>query len=346
MAGNPDDPVLTLEDLASWSFHGTPLAVLGHPIAHSLSPPMHNAALAAMAVTRPEFSSWKYFRFDVPPDRLAEALGRLHAADFQGVNLTVPHKVLACGLVADVDPAAAPIGALNTLRLHAAGFQGVNLTVPHKVLACGLVADVDPAAAPIGALNTLRRTPAGWRGFNTDGHGLATALQHELGVGLRGASVVLLGAGGAARGAAVECLARGCAALWIGNRTRSNLDALLAVLAPLAGPIPIRGFDPARPPPDLPADAVVVNATSAGLKPDEPAPIALRRLPAGISVFDMIYNPPQTALLRDAAALGLRHANGLAMLVHQGVRALELWTGATVPADVMARAARAALPPA
>ena len=306
MAGNPDDPVLTLEDLASWSFHGTPLAVLGHPIAHSLSPPMHNAALAAMAVTRPEFSSWKYFRFDVPPDRLAEALGRLHAADFQGVNLTVPHKVLACGLVADVDP----------------------------------------AAAPIGALNTLRRTPAGWRGFNTDGHGLATALQHELGVGLRGASVVLLGAGGAARGAAVECLARGCAALWIGNRTRSNLDALLAVLAPLAGPIPIRGFDPARPPPDLPADAVVVNATSAGLKPDEPAPIALRRLPAGISVFDMIYNPPQTALLRDAAALGLRHANGLAMLVHQGVRALELWTGATVPADVMARAARAALPPA
>ncbi|HYC71522.1 MAG TPA: shikimate dehydrogenase [Opitutaceae bacterium] len=306
MAGNPDDPVLTLEDLASWSFRGTPLAVLGHPIAHSLSPPMHNAALAAMAVTRPEFSSWKYFRFDVPPDRLAEALGRLHAADFQGVNLTVPHKVLACGLVADVDP----------------------------------------AAAPIGALNTLRRTPAGWRGFNTDGHGLATALQHELGVGLRGASVVLLGAGGAARGAAVECLARGCAALWIGNRTRSNLDALLAVLAPLAGPIPIRGFDPARPPPDLPADAVVVNATSAGLKPDEPAPIALRRLPAGISVFDMIYNPPQTALLRDAAALGLRHANGLAMLVHQGVRALELWTGATVPADVMARAARAALPPA
>jgi len=306
MAGNSDDPVLTLEDLASWSFRGTPLAVLGHPIAHSLSPPMHNAALAAMAVTRPEFSSWKYFRFDVPPDRLAEALGRLHAA----------------------------------------GFQGVNLTVPHKVLACGLVADVDPAAAPIGALNTLRRTPAGWRGFNTDGHGLATALQHELGVGLRGASVVLLGAGGAARGAAVECLARGCAALWIGNRTRSNLDALLAVLAPLAGPIPIRGFDPARPPPDLPADAVVVNVTSAGLKPDEPAPIALRRLPAGISVFDMIYNPPQTALLRDAAALGLRHANGLAMLVHQGVRALELWTGATVPADVMARAARAALPPA
>lgn len=306
MSGNPADPILTLDDLPAWSFRGTALAVLGHPIAHSLSPPMHNAALAAMAAARPEFSSWRYFRFDVPPARLAAALPRLHAA----------------------------------------GFAGLNLTVPHKVLACDLVTDVDPAAAPIGALNTLRRTPGGWRGFNTDGYGLATALREELGVTLRDTPVILLGAGGAARGAAVECLAQRCAALWIGNRTRANLDALLGVLAPLAGGVPLRGFDPAAPPRDLPAGAILVNATSAGLQPGEPPPIALHRLPPGISVFDMIYNPPQTALLREAAARGLRRTNGLAMLVHQGVRALELWTGAAVPAGVMARAARAALPSA
>lgn len=300
------DSVLTLDHLASWSHPGIALAVLGHPIKHSVSPAMHNAALAEMARTAREYLAWKYFRFDVPPEQLPGALEQLYVA----------------------------------------GFHGLNLTVPHKVLAFDLVEEVDPSAQAIGAVNTLRRTATGWRGFNTDGYGLATALAADLGVRLAGAHVVLLGAGGAARGAAVECLRQKCASLWIANRTRANLDALLAQVRPLAGAIPLHGFDPA----DLPAEAlekagplVVINATSAGLKPGEPAPIALRRLPAGAKVYDMIYNPPQTALLRDAAALGLPHANGLSMLVHQGARALEIWTDAAVPAPVMQAAASAAL---
>lgn len=297
------DAVLTLRDLEAWSRTEPALAVLGHPIKHSVSPAMHNAALVDLARARPEFGCWRYFRFDVPPDQLPAALDRLHAA----------------------------------------GFHGLNLTVPHKVLAFERVAEIDPAAATVGAVNTLRRTAAGWRGFNTDGYGLATALREELGVNLAGAHVVLLGAGGAARGAAVECLQRRCASLWIANRTRANLDRLLAALRPLAAGIPLQGFDPAEPPADLPAGAVVINATSAGLKPGEPAPIALHRLPRDVRVYDMIYNPPQTALLRDAAALGRPHANGLAMLVHQGARALELWTGAAVSAPVMRAAAAAAL---
>ncbi|MBI2514364.1 MAG: shikimate dehydrogenase [Opitutae bacterium] len=295
------ETILTLDHLAAWSFDGTPLAVLGHPIAHSLSPRMHNAALQAMSARDRAFARWRYFRFDVPPERLAEALPRLHAA----------------------------------------GLHGLNLTVPHKVLAFDLVAEIDPTARAIGAVNTLRRTAAGWRGYNTDGYGLATALREELGVALPGAHVILLGAGGAARGAAVECLRQGCASLAIANRTRANLDALLDALRPLAGAAELRGFDPAHPPADLPANAVLVNATSAGLKPGEPPPIALRDLPAGLKVYDMVYNPPQTALLREAAALGLAHANGLSMLVHQGARALEIWTDTAVPADVM-RAAIAA----
>ena len=298
---NPD--VLTLADLDGWSHAGTALAVLGHPIKHSVSPAMHNAALADMAARDARFAAWKYFRFDVPPEQLPQALSKLHAA----------------------------------------GFHGLNLTVPHKVLACELVAETDPAAQAIGAVNTLLRTATGWKGFNTDGYGLAAALKADLGLDLAGAHVVLLGAGGAARGAAVECLRQKCASLRIANRTRANLDALLATLRPLAAGIPLEGFDPAEPPAAIPAEAIVINATSAGLKPDEPAPIALRRLAPGASVFDMIYNPPQTALLRDAAALGLPHANGLSMLVHQGARALEIWTGATVPAGVMHAAAAAAL---
>ncbi len=301
--------ILTLDDLPAWSFRGTALAVLGHPVAHSISPAMHNAALAEMARADGTFANWQYFRFDVPPERLAGAL----------------------------------------TELHAAGFHGLNLTVPHKVLAFGLVRDISPAAVPLGAVNTLHRTQDGWRGHNTDGHGLSAALQADLEVNLTGAAVILLGAGGAARAAAVECLQRKCASLWIANRTRAHLDALLAALRPLAGSTHLGSFDLAA---GLPSEAlakegaVLINATSSGLKPGEPPPIALRALPAGLRVCDMIYNPPETPLLREAAALGLPRANGLSMLVHQGARSLEIWSGRPAPVPVMHAAARSALPPA
>ncbi len=297
------DSVLTLRDLDTWSFAGTALAVLGHPIRHSISPALHNAALTAMAREEPRFASWRYFRFEVPPDELPLALHRLHAA----------------------------------------GFHGLNLTVPHKVLAVGQVIVVDPPARPIGAINTLRAEAGGWHGFNTDGYGLASALREELGRELAGASVILLGAGGAARGAAVECLQRGCAALWICNRTPGNLEFLLSQLRPLAGDIPVNGFSPAAPPANLPAGCLVINATSAGLHPNDSLPIDLTSLPLPAGVYDMIYNPPQTGLLVQAASLGIPAANGLSMLVHQGARALEIWSGSTVPVGVMHAAAHAAL---
>ncbi|MSU25238.1 MAG: shikimate dehydrogenase [Opitutus sp.] len=296
------DPVLTLRDLESWSFPGTALAVLGHPIRHSLSPPMHHAALAAAGA---RFAGWKYFRFEIHSDDLPRAL----------------------------------------VLLHAKNFHGLNLTVPHKIVAFDCVATIDPAARPVGAVNTLRRTAAGWHGFNTDGYGLASAVRETLGRELTGAHVILLGAGGAARGAAVECLQRGCASLWIANRTRENLATLLTVLAPVAGKISLRGFGPAAPPRDLPAAALLINATSAGLHASDPAPIALAAFPRPAAVFDMIYNPPQTPLLRAATALGVPHTNGLAMLVHQGAKSLEIWSDlpAASTAPTMAAAARAAL---
>jgi shikimate dehydrogenase len=308
------DPIYTLADLNDWTFAGTALAVLGHPIQHSLSPPMHNAALALMAQSEPRFASWRYVRFDIVPDELPHALDKLHAC----------------------------------------GFLGLNLTLPHKILAVDHVGAIDPAARPIGAVNTLRRTATGWQGYNTDGYGLATAIRENLGTDLAGTPVILLGAGGAARGAAVECLQRGCAGLWIANRTRATLDALLAQLAPLTKGIPLHGFDPAAlgvgdgagggPPP--PAGALVINATSAGLKPADPLPLDLvalsaRARPSG--VYDMIYNPPETALLAQARALGLPAANGLSMLVHQGARALQIWSEANVPVPAMQAAVTAAL---
>src|ERR1051325_313635 len=118
------DPILTLADLETWSRRGTSLAVLGHPIKHSISPAMHNAALADLARTEPRFADWKYFRFEIHPDTLPHALEGLRAKQSRGVNLTVPHKIIAFDHVAAVDPAAQPVGAVNTLLATHAGWRG------------------------------------------------------------------------------------------------------------------------------------------------------------------------------------------------------------------------------
>ncbi|MSU70574.1 MAG: shikimate dehydrogenase [Opitutaceae bacterium] len=303
-----DDPLLTLRDLESWSFAGTALGVLGHPIKHSISPQMQNAALAALARTDARFADWRYFRFEIQPDDLPRALALLHAKRFRGVNLTVPHKVIAFGLLDEVDEAAGPAGAVNTL--YGPG--------------------------------------DGWHGFNTDGYGLASAVRESLGRELGRAPVILLGAGGAARGAAVECLQQGCASLFIINRTRQRLETLLAVLRPLlAGSVNLQGFasDDPRALTSAPPGALVINATSAGLRATDPAPVDLAALPRPAAVLDMIYNPSRTPLLRQAEALGLPGANGLTMLVHQGAKSLEIWSGvpAAQTAPAMLAAARAAL---
>jgi shikimate dehydrogenase len=301
----PVQPVLTLVDLEAWSRPGTSLAVLGHPIKHSISPAMHNAALRQLASIEPRFADWEYFRFDISPEDLPHALSLLHARKFGGVNLTVPHKIIA--------------------------FEHV--------------AEVDPGARPIGAVNTLRWSERGWQGFNTDGYGLTAAIRECFGRDLAGAPVILLGAGGAARGAAVECLQRGCSSLQIVNRTRENLDALLAALAPIAPGVPLAGFSPSALPATLASGALVINATSAGLKETDLLPIDLATLPRPSAVLDMIYNPPQTVLLQAAARLGLPGANGLTMLVHQGAKALEIWSGVSAPqtAPTMATAVHEAM---
>lgn len=303
MNRNPAETTLTPADLEHWDEPGTHLAVIGDPVRHSLSPAMHNAALARMALDDPRFESWRYWRIETPAEALPKTLELLHRR----------------------------------------GFLGMNLTMPHKLRAVALVAHIDPSAAIIGAVNTLRRTPAGFEGFNTDGYGLVEGLRASLGVDMAGANIVLLGAGGAARAAAVACIEGGCRALWIGNRSPGALEILLGALTPIAAPTRVRGFPIAAPPGDVPGDAVIVNATSQGLKHDDPPPVDLRMFPGRPAVFDMIYTPAETSLTREAGRLGLRASSGLSMLVHQGALALELWTGVKPPVDVMSFAAAAAL---
>lgn len=298
----PSPAPLTLEDLDRPGLPGNPglrLAVLGHPIRHSLSPELHHGALAVLAKSEPRFGNWRYLRFDVPPERLPEALPRLHAAGFLGLNLTVPHKVIAAGL------------------LH-----------PHAI---------DEAARPLGAVNTLHRTAEGWEGRNTDGYGLATALAEDLGSSFEGADVILIGAGGAARSAAVEAASRGCSSLLIGNRTLGRARELAGTVRALAPAIRTDAFDLATPPP-LPAGALVIQCTSLGLSADDALPIDPAALPEGARIYEMIYRPSETPFLAAARARGCRGASGLGMLIHQAARALEWWTGRPIPVDAMRQA--------
>ncbi|GHC10202.1 shikimate dehydrogenase family protein [Cerasicoccus arenae] len=288
------DRVRLLDELEHWQYNGTALAVLGSPITHSVSPAMHNAALNLMGQTQQLYRNWRYFKFNTPPEILHQALEKLHQA----------------------------------------GFTGINLTIPHKVQAVDLVVEIDAGAKLSGAVNTLHRQENGWAGYNSDGYGLEQALKRELGVELAGATVILLGAGGAARAAAVQCLQSGVAALWIGNRNQERLEGLIELLADASGCERVRGFDLSAPPSDLPTDGVIVNATSLGLKADDPVPLKLSRFGSDTKIYDMTYGV-ENDLARTAKTQGLAYADGLSMLVWQGVRSLEIWTGAQVPAQAM-----------
>ncbi|MBN1404440.1 MAG: shikimate dehydrogenase [Opitutales bacterium] len=304
---------LRLDQIRESSFAGlTALAVLGWPIRHSVSPQMHNAALAELARKNERFANWRYYRVEVEPENLKAALELLAEKGFAGLNLTIPHKVLALEHVE--------------------------------------IAEDDWNGLASGAVNTLYRFGNGWRGTNTDGIGLLLGLMEApTYASIRGRDVILVGAGGAARAIGASCLISGCRSLYVGNRSADRLEELLKQLEPLNQTGNLHGFDlkdSLHTP--LPSSPVVINATSLGLKPDDPCPLDLAAFEAGTVVFDTTYGKHRSKLVEQAQSYGFAASNGLPMLVNQGAKALALWTGFDegLPPEVIARmycAAREAL---
>ena len=220
-------------------------------------------------------------------------------------------------------------------RLRAGDWRGISITLPHKETALKLVDGLDPLAARIGAINcVLRGDDHRLTGFNTDAHGFRRALE-EQGGRLEGARVVLLGAGGAARSAAVAAEAARARTLVIANRSVDRAKKLAAELKTLAATaVPLdaslqAALDPAD---------VLVNATSVGLSApaDSPLPEAMRIRP-GLVVMDMVYRPLETALLKRARAAGAIVIDGLWMLVHQALEQLRIWTGRALAPEQIGR---------
>ena len=233
--------------------------------------------------------------------------------------------------------------ALNALR--DSGLWGVNLSIPHKEAALEVVDAVSPEARAMGAINTVvvRRDPDGTarlEGLNTDAPGFMRSLA-DAGVRVAGTDVVVLGAGGAARGVC-WALKRAGALVAVWNRSPERARRLAeefdleAYLTDDLLPNAIHG------------SSGLVNTTSVGLEQPDESPVPDDLLPMGGEtgaqwVCDIVYRPLETRLLRVARAGGVKAVDGLGMLVHQGALALEAWTGREAPVAVMRRAALEAL---
>lgn len=275
------------------------LGVFGDPVAHSLSPQMQNAALATCKI------EMQYARFHIRTNELRSALLCLRDLDFVGINLTVPHKIAAFEQIDEADESVRRCGAVNTIRIR-----------DRKLL-----------------------------GTNTDGQGFLRAIRQEFSVDVRDLRVMILGAGGGTGHAiALQCALENCERLVLVNRTLEKATTLAEKLRPFfAGP---RVLGPAARLLAIPYDEsalrtqmadvdLVVNATPLGLSPSDPTPIPTRLLAPHHMIFDAVYGPTKTHLLRAADEAGARGTNGLSMLLHQGALAFEFWFEREPPIEAM-----------
>ncbi|MFZ0408697.1 MAG: shikimate dehydrogenase [Cyanobium sp.] len=306
MPSNPQQAAATVPTTISPGPGGTTAlaGVLGDPVHHSLSPAIHNAALGELGL------DWVYLALPVAAADLAAVVPALEALDCRGLSVTLPHKRAVAALVAELSPLAQRLGAVNTL---------------------------------------VRRPQGGWLGTNTDVEGFLAPLRDG---GWQGQRAVVLGCGGSALAvlAALEQLDFGSIA--VAGRNASALAAFQADCRdwlPALETLAWTTADEERLLQALAQADLVVNCTPVGMtSTSDPTAVsrsplsaaALERLRPGCGVYDLIYTPRPTALLRAAAERGCRTWDGLEMLVQQGAAALRLWSGLdTVPVAAMRQAA-------
>lgn len=226
-------------------------------------------------------------------------------------------------------------------RMRELGFVGCNITVPHKFAALAYCDEVDPAAKALGAINTIRFDADASRGFNTDGPGFAHAIGEQFGAKLAGLEIAITGAaGGAGQAIATQCVRSGARRLVLINRSQDKLAALMDHLTAFhaATEIIALGFEAADLADQCRASQLIVNTSSVGLKADDPPILPAACLRPGHWVYDTIYQPAQTPLLKLAETTGCQTANGLSMLIHQGALSFQHWFPGAEPLPWMRRA--------
>ena len=269
------------------------VGLIGHPVEHSFSPPMHNAAFKALEM------DYVYTAFDVNPNDLKNAIVGAQALNIKGFNVTIPHKIEVMKYLNEIDEVASLIGAVNTID-----FKDL-------------------------------------KGYNTDGIGALKAIGEV--TKIKNKNVVIAGAGGASRAISFYLAKYGADKLTILHRNVDKAQKLAEdVLA--SGLIDDVSSDDIRKM-DLDDADILINTTPVGMHPNvDDVPIASYELMhEDLVVFDAVYNPNETGLLKEAIKAGAKPVYGIKMLLYQGAESFEIWTGKKAPIEVMEDALRKTL---
>ena len=271
------------------------VGLIGHPVEHSFSPPMHNAAFEALGM------DYAYVAFDVDPSDLKSAIDGAKSLDIKGFNVTIPHKIQVMDYLDEIDEVAGLIGAVNTIDFKE------------------------------------------MKGYNTDGIGAIKAIEEV--TSLKDKNVVIAGAGGASRAISFYIAKYGAGSLTILNRNVEKAQNLAEDVLN-SGLIDSVKSDSISTINDCLIDAdILIDTTPVGMHPhinDEPIALA-EDMHENLVVFDAVYNPNETVLLKEAIDAGAKPVYGIKMLLYQGAESFEIWTGKKAPIDVMEEALRKTL---
>lgn len=279
------------------------VGVIGHPLGHSLSPAIHKVAFEDTGIEA-HYEAWP-----TPPEELEARISGLRADNVLGANVTIPHK---------------------------------ETVIP-------MLDRMDERPERLGAVNTIVNEGAKLAGHNTDVAGFERALREEAGFDPKGRRVTVLGSGGAARAVVLALIEGGASTILVSGEIPQQLEKLVSDMRGMTGPgamltsahwldgACLRGASEA----DL-----LVNCTPVGMSggdADGEIPIPAEYVPSDGVVFDLVYNPTETPLLREAKERGAKAVSGLSMLVYQAAESFRLWTGKDAPVEKMLAAAREAL---
>ena len=230
--------------------------------------------------------------------------------------------------------------------LREPGTMGINITAPHKGAVIPFLDELDDWATAAGSVNTIVHRQGRLIGHNTDSSGCLRALRDESGFSAEGCRALVLGAGGSARAVVLALSRDKIASLTIANRTLSKAQGMVELAKQLGVSASAISLERDSMTPVAQEADLIVNCTSMGMTwgPAEGGtPLTRDQIPATALVNDLVYNPRETPLLREADAAGANSLGGIYMLVYQGVTAFEIWTGKPAPVAVMLEAALAAM---
>ena len=268
------------------------VGLIGHPVEHSFSPPMHNAAFDALNM------DYAYVAFDVNPNDLKSAIEGAESLNIKGFNVTIPHKVDVMQYLDELDEVARLIGAVNTIDFK-------NL-----------------------------------KGYNTDGIGAVKAIEEV--TSIKNKNVVVAGAGGASRAISFYIAKYGAESLTILNRNEVKVESLASDVSD-SGLIGEVAYDSINAIGNYMEGAdVLIDTTPLGMHPnisDEPI-VKADMMDEDLVVFDAVYNPNETVLIKEAIKANAKPVYGIKMLLYQGAESFKIWTGKTAPVDVMEKALR------